>query len=120
MKGIAIAAVPGSFLIDFIPALKYVPSWFPGGGFKKAAAYWREVNRKVLELPFNHVHRQIVSRHRTSCFVVSASPSLAAELISALPEKDDVLLAEEIQVAQNVTAIAYVGKEDSEERRTTH
>lgn len=70
MKGIAIAAVPGSFLIDFVPALKYVPSWFPGGGFKKAAAYWREVNRKVLELPFNHVHRQIVSRHRTSCFVV--------------------------------------------------
>ncbi|KAJ7601420.1 cytochrome P450 [Mycena rosella] len=32
------AAVPGRFLIDVIPALKYVPSWFPGASFKRKAA----------------------------------------------------------------------------------
>lgn len=66
MRGIAIAAVPGSFLVDFIPALKYLPSWFPGGGFKKVAKYWAEVNRKVLQFPFNRVRHEMVSPHNFS------------------------------------------------------
>lgn len=59
--GFNLAGIPGSYLVDLIPALKHVPSWFPGGGFKKTAAYLREVNRKVVELPFNHVAQQMVS-----------------------------------------------------------
>lgn len=55
------AAVPGSFLVDLIPALKYVPNWFPGAGFKKKAAYWAELNRKVVELPFNHAAEHMAS-----------------------------------------------------------
>ncbi|KAF5327469.1 hypothetical protein D9619_004649 [Psilocybe cf. subviscida] len=101
MKGIAIAAVPGSFLVDFIPALKYLPSWFPGGGFKKAAAYWAEVNRKVLQLPFNRVRHEMKEG--------KAGPSLAADLIAALAEEEDALkLAEATRVAQNVAAVTYV------------
>lgn len=59
-KGFNLAGIPGSFLVDLIPALKYVPSWFPGAGFKKIAEYYVEVNRRMVELPFNHVVRQIV------------------------------------------------------------
>lgn len=62
IKGFNIAGVPGSFLVDLIPALKYVPSWFPGAGFKKKAAYWAQVNRNVAQRPFNHVAQQMVSR----------------------------------------------------------
>lgn len=60
MHGLNVAGTPGSFLVDQIPALKYVPSWLPGAGFKKKAAYWAEVNRKVAELPFEHVAEQMV------------------------------------------------------------
>lgn len=64
IKGLNLAAGqagPGAFLVDLIPALKYVPNWFPGAGFKNKAAYWADVNKKVVTLPFNHVTRQIVS-----------------------------------------------------------
>jgi hypothetical protein len=71
MNGLNIAAIPGSFLVDQIPALKYVPSWFPGAGFKKKAAYWAEVNRKVAELPFNHVAQQMVRSIPNVCFNIT-------------------------------------------------
>jgi len=32
----------GAFWVDLFPILKYVPSWFPGGGFQKKAARWGE------------------------------------------------------------------------------
>ena len=35
--GASEAAVPGAFLVDLFPILKYVPSWFPGAGFQKKA-----------------------------------------------------------------------------------
>lgn len=63
------AAIPGSFLVDLIPALKYVPSWFPGAGFKKKAAHWAQVNRDVVELPFNHVAQKMASTSSLTCLV---------------------------------------------------
>lgn len=30
MRTVSVAAAPGAFLVDSIPALKYVPNWFPG------------------------------------------------------------------------------------------
>ena len=34
--------VPGAFLVDFIPILKYVPEWFPGAKFQSKAAMMRK------------------------------------------------------------------------------
>ena len=31
-------AVPGRFLVEAIPQLRYLPAWVPGGGFKRWAA----------------------------------------------------------------------------------
>ena len=33
--------IPGAFLVDIIPILKYVPEWFPGAKFQKKAAVMR-------------------------------------------------------------------------------
>jgi hypothetical protein len=30
LAAVVFAATPGSFLVDFLPILKYVPAWFPG------------------------------------------------------------------------------------------
>ncbi|KAJ6553619.1 cytochrome P450 [Mycena vulgaris] len=46
------AAVPGRFLIDVIPALKHVPSWFPGAAFKRKAAEWKELVQEMVDQPF--------------------------------------------------------------------
>ena len=42
LSGIAEVGISGSFLVDLFPILKYVPSWFPGAGFQKKAARWKE------------------------------------------------------------------------------
>ena len=63
LDGLTRAGVPGAFLVDLIPILKYVPSWFPGAGFQKKAARWREVNRIMAEKPFRHVKEQLVRVH---------------------------------------------------------
>ena len=39
---IAEFAVPGAFLVDIIPILKYVPEWFPGAKFQRRAAMMRK------------------------------------------------------------------------------
>ncbi|TFK32282.1 putative monooxygenase [Crucibulum laeve] len=43
MQNFSEGTVPGSFLVDFIPALKYVPNWMPGAGFFQKAKAWRQV-----------------------------------------------------------------------------
>ena len=39
---IAELLIPGAFLVDFIPILKYVPEWFPGAKFQSKAAMMRK------------------------------------------------------------------------------
>ena len=35
-------SIPGRFLAEAFPVLRYVPSWFPGAGFKRFAALAKE------------------------------------------------------------------------------
>ena len=60
MKGIIEATIPGAFLVDFFPILKYVPSWFPGAGFQKKAAYWSQINALMTQKPFDYAKDQLV------------------------------------------------------------
>ena len=60
LNGLAEAGIPGSFWVDMFPLLKYVPSWFPGAGFQKKAAHWREATNLMAGNPFRHVQEQLV------------------------------------------------------------
>lgn len=61
VAAIAAAAAPGAFLVDAIPLLKYVPSWFPGAGFKRKAHEWRKWTRAMVEVPFRDAEKAVVS-----------------------------------------------------------
>lgn len=61
MDGLNQAAVPGAFLVDIIPALKYVPKWFPGAGWKRKAEEWNELRKIFIERPFEEVKSRMVS-----------------------------------------------------------
>ena len=63
LSGVASAGIPGTFLVDSFPILKYVPSWFPGAGFQKKAAAWRQTINTMAEKPFRHVQEQLVQVH---------------------------------------------------------
>ena len=62
------AAVPGAFLVDLFPALKYIPEWMPGAGFQKWARQGRECFRKAIEVPFRD------SKNRIVCSIFSGLP----------------------------------------------
>ena len=60
LNGLSKAGIPGAFWVDLFPMLKYVPSWFPGAGFQKKAARWKEAINAMAEKPFRHVQEQLV------------------------------------------------------------
>ena len=122
LDGISQAGIPGSFLVDLIPILKYVPSWFPGAGFQKKAARWREVIHIMAEKPFCHVKEQLVQlevhffesswaffKQYLSQKTGKATPSVAASLIQRLPDDGDPQRPVEEIIAQDVLIAAYVG-----------
>ena len=41
VRAVAELLIPGAFLVDIIPILKYVPEWFPGAKFQSKAAMMR-------------------------------------------------------------------------------
>ena len=44
--------IPGAFLVDSIPILKYVPEWFPGAKFQSKAAMLRKYAAIMRDTPF--------------------------------------------------------------------
>ncbi|KAJ7857906.1 cytochrome P450 [Mycena leptocephala] len=65
---LVIATVPGRFLVDTIPALKYVPEWFPGAGFKRTAKEWRKMSQLMIDLPFAEAEHKIASGKASMSF----------------------------------------------------
>lgn len=49
------------FLVDLFPALKHLPTWFPGAGFQRQAAIWREAVMKLVNMPFEQAEEAFVS-----------------------------------------------------------
>ena len=114
--GAAEAAVPGSFLVDLIPILRYVPSWFPGAGFQKKAKRVREATDIMAEKPFRVVQEQVVQfqlyrAHKLLLIMIlqkdgKATPSIATTLIERLPDEGDLQRSREETIAQDVIFIS--------------
>jgi len=66
VKGLAGAANFGAFLVNSIPMLKYVPSWFPGAAWKRQAQVWNDWTFKMRETPFQQSLKQLVSSFHIS------------------------------------------------------
>ncbi|KAJ7163786.1 cytochrome P450 [Mycena crocata] len=59
IKIASMASAPGKWLVDSFPLLRFLPEWFPGGGFKTKAKEWsRTLYEQSLE-PHNWVKEQI-------------------------------------------------------------
>jgi len=52
VEGAAELVIGGPFLVDILPILKYVPSWFPGAKFQKKAGMMRAQADKIRDAPF--------------------------------------------------------------------
>ncbi|KAF9522935.1 cytochrome P450 [Crepidotus variabilis] len=75
------ALVPGAFLVDVFPWLKYMPEWLPGTGFLKSARQWRKTIEATADVPYTYTVNQITAGTASLSFVSTgledneASPS---------------------------------------------
>ncbi|KAL1682657.1 cytochrome P450 [Schizophyllum commune] len=54
--GVVVAvSMPGNYLVNVLPVLKYVPAWFPGAGFQRQAREWRDMLHNAVNRPFREV-----------------------------------------------------------------
>lgn len=91
---------PGRYMVDLIPALRYIPDWFPGAGFKRHARdCWTTLNR-TASTPYDFVEKQL--RNDT------AKPSYLSKLISG-----HAVSKEDAHIARWTALSLYTGGADT-------
>ncbi|KAJ2926328.1 hypothetical protein H1R20_g10780, partial [Candolleomyces eurysporus] len=103
-QGAIIAGVPGAFLVDTIPILKYVPAWFPGASFKRKAREWYKMTRAMVEVPYADAKKRIESGNPTVSILQTNLQRIQAG------EKDDAFTED---VLRNTLAVLYSGGSDT-------
>ncbi|KAF8589876.1 cytochrome P450 [Ramaria rubella] len=107
MDSIADAATPGSFLIDLLPILRYIPEWVPGAGFQKKARLWRISITEMVEGPFRVVEDAV------SVGTVEPSSSVIASLLATYSGHGSVHSDEENEAIRAAGASAYAAGSDT-------
>jgi hypothetical protein len=81
MINFSAATVPGVWMVDIIPALKYLPEWLPGTGFKKIAREWTKTSNDTVDIPLQYVKARIADK--------TSKPSFTSTLLEEGPGKLD-------------------------------
>ncbi|KAH9482477.1 Cytochrome P450 monooxygenase 208 [Psilocybe cubensis] len=81
----SLSTAPGGFLVDLIPALRHVPKWFPGAGFRRKADQWSATLSEMVDGPHNFVKQQMASGTAQVSFT---STLLEGKCLSAQEEFD--------------------------------
>ncbi|KAH8113801.1 cytochrome P450 [Phellopilus nigrolimitatus] len=98
-RGIA-AGIPGMTPVDFFPILRYIPTWFPGAGFKREALITRKLSDMMTEIPFNKVKEERASG--------TAETSLVNNLLEDY--ENSKVIDEDYEVnIKHVGAVMYAG-----------
>ncbi|KAI0698980.1 O-methylsterigmatocystin oxidoreductase [Cerioporus squamosus] len=96
-EGVAQGLVPGKFLVQFLPFLRYVPAWLPGAEFKRLSNKWMAASWSAKCAPFAEVKEALKSQ------------SIVGKLLTKLAhaEVTDDARAEEEDVISNVASVAF-------------
>lgn len=66
VSNISRAAVPATWLVDFMPWIKHLPEWFPGTKFQKIARQYKETNHLAVDIPYQFAKKQTSQRGSSS------------------------------------------------------
>ncbi|KAI0471433.1 cytochrome protein [Xylaria cf. heliscus] len=69
MEQFGACTTPGAWLVDFIPALKYIPGWVPGTGWKKIGREWRATLSEAAERPLLFAQQRLAKGRFDKSFV---------------------------------------------------
>ncbi|KAJ7477078.1 cytochrome P450 [Mycena galericulata] len=57
----SLSTAPGGFMVDLIPALRHVPTWFPFTGWRVKANAWAATLNQLVEQPYSFVKHQMAA-----------------------------------------------------------
>ncbi|KAJ2926944.1 hypothetical protein H1R20_g10149, partial [Candolleomyces eurysporus] len=100
-----VAVLPGAFLVDHIPLLKYVPAWMPGAGFKRWAEYYRKATHNAQNRPFDF-SMDGMKRNEVQ-------PCAMTKVVESLPGSDDPKYAEVKDNLLSFLGVSYFAGVDS-------
>ncbi|KAI0705584.1 cytochrome P450 [Earliella scabrosa] len=100
-----LAFVPGAFLVETFPSLMHVPSWLPGGGFKRLAAAWQKIAHRMRDKPFERTVEAMNAGN--------AESSIVTVMMEKLQNRKDTDIEEERILARDTAALAYAAGADT-------
>ncbi|KAF9457686.1 cytochrome P450 [Collybia nuda] len=103
LESVAIAGVPGAFLVDALPMLKHVPDWMPFTSFKHKAKEWKKIASMMADMPLEATKRNIESGDYV--------PSFASYCLERSQSSQDPAFEESI--IKNAAWSLYVGGADT-------
>ncbi|KAJ1310605.1 hypothetical protein OPQ81_009136 [Rhizoctonia solani] len=71
VHNLSYAIMPTNFLINVFPSLRYVPTWFPGAGWRRVAQKMREQKEKTMMGLFNKTKDDVASGNYEPSIVAS-------------------------------------------------
>ncbi|EIW53604.1 CyP450 monooxygenase [Trametes versicolor FP-101664 SS1] len=105
MQTFSDAFVPGKYLVETFPLLRFLPSWFPGTKFKREGTAWTSVVNRLRDTPWDAT----VAAMREG----TALPSIVTAWTERASEMEDYAPADEDEVTKNTAATAYAGGSDT-------
>ncbi|KAF5364651.1 hypothetical protein D9758_005513 [Tetrapyrgos nigripes] len=97
------AAPHGTYLVDYLPLLKYVPNWFPGADFKRKAKTWSKYSIDLKDQPWEKVQSEIAAG--------TALPSFVTRNLEGI---DTASVSEQvIEEIKNCAGVAYLAGSDT-------
>lgn len=103
LRGLSTAGIFGTYLVDYLPALKYIPAWLPGASFKRQAIKWRKVTQDLVRRPFELVRHKMQYGTATPCLVTQELENI---LLSAGDKEQETVL-------RNSAATTYAAGSDT-------
>jgi len=94
---------PGAMAVNIFPFLRYLPSWFPGTGFKRFAEGCKVYTDEMQDVPFNFVKERMASG--TGMLGLTERLLNQHNIQGGLPEAEEDI--------KGVTATAFAGGADT-------
>ncbi|KAH9937818.1 cytochrome P450 [Epithele typhae] len=98
----SMAFEPGRYMVEVLPWLARMPSWFPGAGVKRDGEAWRPIVSKMVSVPWDAA--------REAMRQGNARPSMVKGLMERMREDDG---PEEEEVIKNAAAVTFAGGSDT-------
>ncbi|KAH9066195.1 cytochrome P450 [Lactarius vividus] len=102
LRAATVATTKEALLLDLIPWLIKMPSWFPGARYKRYARKWYPIVVGAVKTTYDKVKSELAAG--------TATPSVAAKLISKLDEDST---EEDLWVARAIPGTMYLGGADT-------